>query len=172
VTTSYSLNQIDDTARMEDLHLRWDTNGYAVYVLGKAGEARPFRQMYITMEHSHITPSIDSSLQTDFDGRILLGHLPGITRVSARTNDGQLNATWYIDSPQQIFVYPQLIHAREGDDGVRLPYHGRAKTVTPTDFSLYEQVPFGAGGFIRDLTATNLRLNTTDSSITVTGLKV
>ena len=41
---------VADTPRLEDLHLRYDKTGYSIYVLGKAGEPRPYRKLYVSAE--------------------------------------------------------------------------------------------------------------------------
>ncbi len=70
-SVNYQLNSIDDTDRIDDLHLRHTAaGGYAVYLLGKSGEARPHNRVSFTFYHTHITSTLSSDLQTDENGKV------------------------------------------------------------------------------------------------------
>jgi len=71
-----------DLAVVDDgSHLARPAAGYVVYQLGKTGEARPHEPLSITLHHEDYTDSYQVTLQTDADGRVELGPLPGITRL-------------------------------------------------------------------------------------------
>jgi hypothetical protein len=125
-SVSYDLNSIEDTDRIDDLHLRFGTEGYSVLLLGKAGEPRPGVRLSFTFHHTHVTSPIRTDLQTDSTGRVLLGALPLVSRVEATAAHSNARGSWPIE---QWFATPRtLYHASEGEL-LRIPYFGEAKAV-------------------------------------------
>ena len=49
----YEMNGIDATAKIEDLHLRHIAGEYIVELLGKTGEPKPDRAVYLKLKHRH-----------------------------------------------------------------------------------------------------------------------
>ena len=87
------VNAIDKSEPTFDLHLS-RIEGHAVLeVLGKTGERLADRAVRITIEHRDFKDSHSVSLKSDAGGRIDLGELPDIARITASspgTNDTRL----------------------------------------------------------------------------------
>jgi len=114
----FFINGIDQTERLDDLHLCADAGGYSVLYLGKTGEPRGHQPLTLQFTHKDFSDAIETVLQTDGSGRVRLGKLEDITTVSA-TNPGGNTATWTLLHDQ--CQYPGAIHAAAGST-IRLPF--------------------------------------------------
>ena len=86
---SAPIGLIHGTPQVEALHLARTDGGHVLYLLGKTGEPRPGRALALTFKHLAVTFEVALTLETDAEGRIELGALPGIERVSATFASGE-----------------------------------------------------------------------------------
>ena len=102
---------------LDDLYLRYGSDGYGVLVLGKAGEAIPRRTVFVQLQHRYLSEALPFTLQTDSNGIVLLGELRDIktATVSTRTGGKVRTRSWEIASQQQSSNPPLIVHAREGE---------------------------------------------------------
>ncbi len=103
-------NLVHQGVHTEVIHLATTAGGHVLHVLGKNGEARPGRAVSFAFGHVAVTFEVHVTLGTDERGRIELGHLPGVMRVTATLPSG-LRQAWTI-LPESIV--PHLVHAEEG----------------------------------------------------------
>ena len=135
VTKRFSLNGIDRSDKVDDLHLGHSAAGYALDVLGKTGEPRANIPVNLTVKHRDFRDVVHVSLQSDANGRITLGALPDIALVTAKTPDGPVHQ-W---SPaRDRCTYGAALHGRVGDT-LRLPYLGTAREPQRSELSLLER---------------------------------
>ncbi|MBI3725966.1 hypothetical protein HY251_18720, partial [bacterium] len=140
---TYTLNAIDTTDHIEDLHLSRTGAGYLLSLLGKTGEARPDRPVNLEVAHEDFVHSWNVTLQTDESGRIELGPLVGIAWIRATSPSG-VQEYWALSG--DACRYPATIHAKAGDP-IALPHMGNAKEASREAFSLLEKL---GDGFVRD----------------------
>ncbi len=133
-TAAFDLNGIDETDRVEDMHLLHAGGRYVLEVLGKTGEARADRAVNLELKHQDFTETVKVSLRTDAAGRIALGDLAGIdwVRVASAQAPGR---TWSLSRDR--CAYPAAIHGKAGE-AIYVPYMGKAAKVGPESFSLLE----------------------------------
>ena len=141
--TSFDLNGIDETDRVEDMHLLHAGGRYVLEVLGKTGEAKADRAVNVELKHQDFTETVKVSLRTDAAGRITLGDLAGIdwVKVSSPQAPGR---TWSLGHDR--CAYPAAIHGKAGE-AIYVPYMGKAAKVGPEAFSLLE---WRGGSFLAD----------------------
>ncbi|MFC1806097.1 hypothetical protein ACFL09_03865 [Planctomycetota bacterium] len=134
VAKQFSLNGIDRSDKVDDVHFSHIGGGYAFDVLGKTGEPRADIPVNITLKHRDFRDIVHVTLQTDPKGRIGLGPLPEIVVVTAKTPDGPQHQ-W---SPSKDrHTYPGALHGRVGE-ALSLPYMGAAKEPQRGELSLLE----------------------------------
>ncbi len=134
VKRTYRLNRIDATPKTRALHLVRSQEGYSLYLLGKTGEPLADRPVQVFMYHRDFRDRISAMLQTDAAGRIRLGELAGIRRLTAATMDGQ-KQTWWLNRDQCSYL--SSICGRAGST-LRIPYLGSLDRVRPGTISLFE----------------------------------
>ncbi len=117
-TDNFSLNGIDKTDKIEDLHLLQANGEYFLELRGKTGEARPSKPVNFVIKHRDFTQSHSTTLKTDPTGRITLGKLPEIASVTAQDPAGTSH-TWVL--PVDAHTYPSTLQGRAGETLV-LPY--------------------------------------------------
>ena len=146
LTTSQSfvVNAIDQLPRVEDLHLARVPGGYLIELRGKTGEPRSSRAIRVVLKHRAFRQKVSVSMQTDANGRVTLGPLPGIVTVAATGADGTRH-TWRLD--HDAFTFPQTIHARAGE-AVQIPWMGSGDKPDRQNVSLLE---VRGGQFVADL---------------------
>ncbi|MDB4962106.1 MAG: hypothetical protein JWP01_2105 [Myxococcales bacterium] len=83
-----------------------------ISALGKSGEPRAHRPVTVGLVHRWSRMQVNLELATDAHGRIELGHLPGISRISATL--GTVTPTWWIEDHLGSFG----IQSRAGKDVV------------------------------------------------------
>lgn len=133
-SNSFSLNAIDRTEKIEDLHLSRFEDVYVVEVLGKSGEPKASRPVQFSFQHRDFKQPLPATLKTDAAGRVHLGQLSDIVAVTATGPEGT-SETWRL--PGDHHSYAQSIHARQGD-AIVLPYLGKQDKPTREEFSLLE----------------------------------
>src|SRR6185312_7251118 len=89
---------IHGTVATEALYLARAAAGYVVYALGKSGEPRAQRPVSVVIVHRWSRIELTCELATDAHGRIELGELPGIQRITATL--GATTQTWIPDDPE------------------------------------------------------------------------
>jgi hypothetical protein len=158
---SFALNGIDAGPKIEDVHLIRRSSGYALYLLGKSGEARKDVPLNVRLGHRDVTSVLDRTLQTDEAGRVELGHLRDVASLSVSSPSG-VSQSWRL--PNDRCARVGAIHARAGEP-IRVPLmeieplggvgvldeNGKPAKPTPElerrDVSLLERL---GGTFVRD----------------------
>ncbi len=79
---SWSINGIDTTAETSSAYLQKDAAGYALDLLGKNGEPRANQAVNLTFTSWQYSTEKEVSLSTDERGRVMLGKLDGISKIS------------------------------------------------------------------------------------------
>src|SRR5439155_25566642 len=134
VSESFALNGIDQTDKVEDLHLARFGADYAVELLGRTGEVKPDRAVHVALKHRDFKEPVSVTLKTDARGRIVLGPLADITTVTATGPEGTAH-TWHL--PTDRHTYRATLHAKAGE-AVTVPYLGTADKPTRDEFALLE----------------------------------
>lgn len=92
-------NTINKTDKVEDCYLRYADGGYMVELLGRNAEARDGRAVQLQFKHRDFQQVVHTSLKTDANGRVTLGHLKDIAWIRASGPDG-VGHTWTIPRDQ------------------------------------------------------------------------
>ncbi len=143
VADSFSLNEIDRSEKVEDLHLARIDGQYVVELLGKTGEPRADRPVQFSLKHRDFKDPVQFALQSDPQGRIALGALADILTVTATGPEGTAH-TWMLGRDEH--TYYQTVHGRAGQPIV-LPYLGQAQQPQRDELSLLE---IRGDGFLAD----------------------
>ena len=115
---SFTLNGIDRTEKIEDLHLVQTDGKYVLELRGKTGEARPSRPVTVTCKHRDFQQPYSVTLKTDPQGRIALGALTDIRIVTAQGPEGTAHS-WTLVNDNNVF--PGALHGKVGDT-LSVPY--------------------------------------------------
>lgn len=142
-SVTFKLNNIDQTAKIEDLHLLAGDGMWSLDLLGKTGESKPERAVKIEFKHRDFKEPTPILLQTDASGRIQLGPLADIEWMRAQGPEGTSH-TWPL--PRDSHNYPDTINARVGEP-LRIPYMGKSDAPIQSRVSLLES---RSGTFVRD----------------------
>ena len=110
-TEQVSVAEMYNTTATEALYLAHTATGWVVSALGKSGEPRAQRPVSIVLVHRWSRIQLTVELATDARGRVELGELPGLARISATL--GSATQHWTIDEPD---TWRAPIHARAGKD--------------------------------------------------------
>ncbi|MDD5708799.1 MAG: hypothetical protein PHR35_23025, partial [Kiritimatiellae bacterium] len=113
------LNGLLSTTQVESLLLRRTAEGYVLDARGCNGEALPSRTVRLACKHRSFTDAIDLVLQGDAQGRIMLGALPGIVRL---TSTDFAAYSWTLDDDTRISL-PSELNVLAGE-AVELPATG------------------------------------------------
>lgn len=105
------INLVHRSAQTEVMHLATTEAGHVLHLLGKSGEPRPGRAIALSFKHAAVTFEAAITLSTDELGRIELGPLLGVERVTA----GQETWTLWPDAST-----PWIVGA-EADAVITLP---------------------------------------------------
>ncbi|MCP3906061.1 MAG: hypothetical protein GY715_20760, partial [Planctomycetes bacterium] len=129
-------NAVDKSEATFDLHLsRMD--GHAVLeVLGKTGERIADRAVRLSIEHRDFKSAHGVTLKSDEAGRIDLGELPDIRKVTA-ASEGVPDVVWHVAAGEDAHSRPAVLHAAEGET-IHVPHVG-AEKVSRADYSLLER---------------------------------
>ncbi len=134
VTETFTLNQIDRTEKVEDLHLAKIDGQYVVDVLGITGEPKPTRPVQLSLKHRDFLDAVQVSLQSDQRGRITLGRLDGITSVAAPGPESTSH-TWQLVKDGHSYL--GSVHGVAGEP-IELAYMGRGGEPERSQLSLLE----------------------------------
>ncbi|MEW6741411.1 MAG: hypothetical protein AB1486_01525 [Planctomycetota bacterium] len=124
---TFSLNEIDRTEKIEDLHLGGSREGLFLELLGKNGEPRAQRPVALSLKHRDFTDTVDVALQTDERGRIELGSLEGIDWVRCSDPSGTAH-TWPLLRDRH--TYSGLVHGKAGEV-LEIPFMKAAGEMVP-----------------------------------------
>ena len=131
---TFELNKIDLTDKIEDLHFAKFGTDYVLELLGRTGEAEPDRVVNVTLKHRDFREPVQVVLKADARGRVFLGPLAEIERVSG-TGPSGLEHTWKL--PTDEHSYRQLLQAQAGQT-LTVPYLGEAETPSRNELALFE----------------------------------
>ena len=134
VQESFTLNQIDQTEKVEGLHLLRVAGEYVVDLLGKTGEVKADRPVRFTLKQRDFREPVQVTLQTDAQGRVRLGALVDVVSVTA-TGPEDVAQTWTLARDQH--TYYQTLHGTEGQP-LEVPYLGNGKQPAREEVSLLE----------------------------------
>lgn len=109
--SSISVNELDLTAEVADLHLSKTAAGYVLHVLGKSGEPRAGVELALACSHLDFRAHMHMRLQTDAHGRIELGVLEDIRWLQATLGSAR-QREWTLVRPD--FRLPAQIHTTVG----------------------------------------------------------
>jgi hypothetical protein len=133
---TFSLNGIERTEQMEDLHLAKFGPDYVLELLGRTGEPLPDRLVQLALKHRDFRQPVQVALKTDARSRVLLGPLPDIVSLTA-TGPGGTSHNWPL--LQDRHTYRQVLDARAGDV-ISLPYLGTTAKPSRDELALFEVV--------------------------------
>ncbi|KKM90713.1 hypothetical protein LCGC14_1235890, partial [marine sediment metagenome] len=133
-SASFSLNQIDKTEKVEDLHLLRVEGKYVLDVLGRTGEAKADRPVQLALKHRDFRTSAKATLQTDADGRVGLGELTDIVWITARGPEGTSHK-WLLVMDEH--TQRSNVHGRAGQ-AIYIPYMGSSDKADRAELSLLE----------------------------------
>jgi len=131
---SFSLNTIDQTDRIEDLHLARFGEDYVLELLGRTGEPRPDRPVRLSLMNQYFRQPVQVTLKSDVRGRVHLGSLADINSVTA-TGPENTSHAWTL--PLDHHTYRDLLHAKAGEV-ITLPYLGSQREPTRGELALFE----------------------------------
>jgi len=142
---SFSLNEIDRTEKIEDLHLLRSSAGYVIELRGKTGESRGDRPIQLVLKHRDFRHPLHVTLKTDGAGRVGLGALTEITTVTATGPEG-LSQSWTLRA--DAHTYSQSLHGLAGQE-LSIPYLPAQPAAKPVreEVSLLE---VRGGAFVAD----------------------
>ncbi|MGL4424264.1 MAG: hypothetical protein ACRCZF_26650, partial [Gemmataceae bacterium] len=133
---NFTLNGIDRTDRIDDMHLAKFGDDFVLELLGRTGEVKADRPIQFQLTHRDFREKVSVSLKTDAAGRIVLGPLTDITHVTAQ-NPEDTSHTWSL--PRDHATYPSTLHAKVGDP-LKLPYTGVAGAPERREFALFRMI--------------------------------
>ena len=140
---SFTLNGVDATDTIEDLHLGRSNGRWVLDLLGKTGEIKPGLPVHVILKHREFRDPVTATLQTDARGRVELGDLAEIEWVSAKSASGRQHR-WPLLS--DVRSLPAAVHGRAGET-LHVPYMGTAEQPLRSELSLLET---HGGSFARD----------------------
>lgn len=154
-----SVNQIDQTDKIEDLHLTQLEDVHVLELLGKTGEPKPHRPVRVQLRHKLFRDVINVNLATNEMGLINLGKLTGITQLIAQ-GPGAPKKQWQLRGDRRNATYS--VHAVVGEP-IRIP-HMRGSQLDRAHVSLYE---LRGNSYAHDLSA---KVKVKDHFVEITGL--
>lgn len=89
IRQSFAINQIDASDTIQDFHLAPTNEGYFIEALGKTGETRAGQAVRLRLNLDAFKNPVNVDLQTDQNGRIELGKLPGVHSIAITPAVGQ-----------------------------------------------------------------------------------
>ncbi len=135
VSRTFVVNQIEQTDKTEDLHLACFDGKYVLELLGRSGESLAKRPIRLTLKHRDFRRETSLMLQTNDAGRVMLGNLPEIVQVKAKSPQN-VNGAWTL--PRNHNTFHQTVHGVAGQPIV-IPYSGSLKEPVRGELSLLER---------------------------------
>ena len=115
---SFSLNEIDRTDKIEDLHLLKAAGKYVLELRGKTGESRASRPVVLQIKHRDFRAPVGIVLKTDKAGRIALGELADIAQLTTTGPEGTAHV-WTLVGDRH--TYANTVQGRVGAP-IEVPY--------------------------------------------------
>ncbi|MFO7906818.1 MAG: hypothetical protein R6U98_29450 [Pirellulaceae bacterium] len=131
---TFSLNGINRTEKIEDLHFVKADGEYVLEVRGRTGEPKGSRPVTFTFKHRDFRDTINVVLKTNAEGRVELGELADIHSLTAKGPEGTEHA-WTLIGDRH--TYDRTVHARAGE-AIELPYLGAAEEPSREELSLLQ----------------------------------
>ena len=97
----FTVNQIDLTNEIQDVHFLPTADGAFLEVLGKTGEVRAGQPVRVELKIVGLKRTVSVDLQSDDQGRVALGSVGHIRWIKATLADG---------SPREWFPNPDTLH--------------------------------------------------------------
>lgn len=116
--TTFTLNGIDRTQAVQDLHVSRTREGYVVELRGKNGEPLPGEPLACAFKHRQFRDQVHVELQTDGRGRAWLGDLGDIEWFRVKEPAGR-EPRWPVS--RGACAYPAQLHGRAGET-LRVPW--------------------------------------------------
>jgi transcription termination factor NusB len=132
--SSITVNQIDGSDQIQDVHLFQSGAEHKISVRGKSGEARPRQAVLVKLKSEFVKQPAVVSLQTNADGVVDLGSLGGIQWVSANCTGGKEHQ-WQLERNNQTSY--SVVHSVVGNT-VRIPAPAMLRDANPNQVSLFE----------------------------------
>ncbi|MFN0053965.1 MAG: hypothetical protein ACKV0T_17440, partial [Planctomycetales bacterium] len=126
---NFTLNEIERTEKIEDLHLLQAQGEYFLELRGKSGEPRGSRPVALSLKHRDFRAPLGVVLKTSAEGRITLGKLAEIAQIQATGPEGTAHA-WVLNADRH--TYPAALQGRVGEP-LQLPYLPREGLVPQRD---------------------------------------
>ena len=131
---SFTINQIDSTKEIQDLHLLPTTSGWFVEVRGKTGEIRAGQPVRFMFKVMGLEQPVFVDLQSDDKGQIALGDLTNVSTLEGTISGG---------SSRQWNPHPTQMHWSGnyhilGGESLALPLPGGETKLDPKFVSLLE----------------------------------
>ena len=155
---TWTLNGMDKSDATYDGHLAKFGIDYVYELLGKNGEPMRDRQVVFTFWRKDFSRPVNVSLKTDAKGRVMLGGLADIARISVPAANGS-KSDWTLKDFDR--TWPATLNTKAGEP-VKLPL---PPGVWPPEISLLE---LKAGTFVANHAA---KLNVQDGFLVVEGLR-
>ena len=130
--STFTINGIDATAETGNPLLLRTSAGYAIELRGKNGEPQAGRVCQLHLQHRDYVEAIDTQLQSDAAGRILLGALPGCLSVRVQPLGG---TDVSYDLTTARVRLPDALQGRVGDT-LRVPLTIGVTAPSRSEFSL------------------------------------
>jgi len=130
---TFTLNQIERTEKIQEVHMACIDGSYVVELLGRTGEILPDRGVRVTLKHRDFRDTVSKHLESDANGRVMLGALNEIDWIEAESSQAKRRWTLPRDKHSQY----QTVHGRAGKP-IEIPYTGSLDEPQTSEFSLLE----------------------------------
>ena len=114
---TWDIAGIRKTSHTHDAFLTRDNDNYVIEVRGRTGESIAGATVSVSLQTELRSAPVDQTLQTDDQGRVQLGTLPGIHYVSYNVTTGLVHTR---DLELDRVIWPSELHTAAGK-AVRLP---------------------------------------------------
>lgn len=131
---SYTINEIEETEFIQDVHLIPAKEGYFLEALGKTGEIRPSQAVRVRLSTEHFRHQFSFNLRSDEHGLVDLGELAEVHSIEVQLAGGRTKS-WKLH--QQNQTYYRTIHAKTGTP-IEIPAPAGIVELNRDDFSLTE----------------------------------
>jgi len=116
-SVTFTLNGIDRSQAVQDLHASRTAAGYLVELRGKNGEPLPGEPLACAFKHRLFRNEVHADLKTDERGRAWLGQLEGLEWFRVKEPAGR-EQQWF--TSRGACAYPAQLHGRAGET-LRVP---------------------------------------------------
>ena len=138
-----TINRIDQSDEIQDVHLLRSGADYLLEVRGKSGENRPNQAVALQLKSRFLKNPIKTNLQSNSEGVVELGDLAGIDWITARCAAGS-KRSWQLEPDGQTRYLS--VHAVAGET-VRVVAPPGLRDANRGQIGLFQ---LGAGTIVRD----------------------